>query len=206
MTDPQDIAAADAHRRRMRRRRDIQQRRLAAARLRKGLVIVHTGAGKGKTTAALGMVLRAIGHGQRVAIVQFIKSAAEPAEKRALAAWGEQVRFHVAGEGFTWDTQDHARDSAAAQAGWALALFYLPDPGFRLVVLDEINVALRQGHLPVSDVLEGIAQRPPLTHVVLTGRGAPDELLARADLVSEMRSLKHPFREQGVRAQPGIEF
>ncbi len=202
MTGPDD----DAHRLRMQRRQDIQQRRVEAARLRKGLVIVHTGAGKGKTTAALGMVLRALGHGQRVAIVQFIKSAGEPAEKRALAVFGDQLRFHATGEGFTWDTQDHASDIAAAGRGWALARAYLADPAFRLVVLDEVNVALRHGQLAVADVLDGIAQRPPLTHVVLTGRGAPGEILARADLVSEMRMVRHPFREQGVRAQPGIEF
>lgn len=195
-----------AHRARMQRRQDIHQRRVAAAAVRKGLVIVHTGAGKGKTTAALGMVLRALGHGQRVAIVQFIKSAADPAERRALAAWGEQVRFLVAGDGFSWDTQDRARDIAAAQAGWALALAFLADPAYRLVVLDEINVALRQGQLETADVLAGLARRPPLTHVVLTGRGAPPALIERADLVTEMRVVKHPFRDQGVRAQAGIEF
>jgi cob(I)alamin adenosyltransferase len=201
------MSADDAvHRARMQRRQDIHQRRVAAASVRKGLVIVHTGAGKGKTTAALGMVLRALGHGQRVAIVQFIKSAADPAEQRALASWGEQVRFHVAGEGFSWDTQDRARDIAAADAGWALALGFLADPAYRLVVLDEINVALRQGQLETADVLAGLACRPPLTHVVLTGRGAPTALVERADLVTEMRVVKHPFRDQGVRAQAGIEF
>jgi cob(I)alamin adenosyltransferase len=196
----------EAHRTRMQRRQDIQQRRVAAASVRKGLVIVHTGAGKGKTTAAFGMVLRALGHGQRVAIVQFIKSAADPSERRALAAWGAQLRFHVAGEGFSWDTQDRARDGAAARAGWTLVLGYLADAAYRLVVLDEINVALRLGQLEMADVLAGLACRPPLTHVVLTGRGAPPELIERADLVTEMQVTKHPFRAQGVRAQAGIEF
>jgi cob(I)alamin adenosyltransferase len=200
------MSDAETHRARMQRRQEVQQRRVAGASVRKGLVIVHTGSGKGKTTAAFGMVLRALGHGQFVAIVQFIKSAADPAERRALAPWDAQLRFHVAGEGFSWDTQDRALDGAAARAGWAVALAYLADPTYRLVVLDEVNVALRRGQLAIADVLAGLDGRPPLTHVVLTGRGAPAELVARADLVTDMRVVKHPFGEQGVGAQPGIEF
>jgi cob(I)alamin adenosyltransferase len=196
----------DAHRERMQRRKEIQDQRVGNASHEKGLVIVHTGSGKGKTTAAFGMALRTLGHGRRVAIIQFIKGTRDTGERRAFAHWGEQLRFHAVGEGFTWETQDHARDVAAAVHGWDVALRYLADPDFQLVVLDEVNVALRLGHLTLAGVLDGIDRRPTLTHVVLTGRGASDELIERADLVSEMKLVKHPFKSQGVHAQPGIEF
>ncbi len=196
----------DDYKQRMERRKAIQDRRMAETTAQKGLVIVHTGAGKGKTTAALGMVLRSLGHGHRVAIVQFIKGAWEPAEKRAFEPWGSQLEFHASGEGFTWETQDKARDREMAQAGWKVALRYLAEESFRLVLLDEVNVALRKDYLSVEQVLEGIAQRPPNTHVVLTGRNAPDELIERADLVTEMTLIKHPLKLQKVRAQAGIEF
>ena len=172
----------------------------------RGLVIVHTGAGKGKTTAALGMVLRTLGHGFRAAIVQFIKGAWAPAEKSAFASWGEQLEFHATGEGFTWETQDKTRDTAMAQAGWAVALRYLADPDFHLVLLDEANIALQKGYLTLEQVLAGISLRPPKTHVVLTGRNAPDALIERADLVTEMTLVKHPLKQQRIRAQAGIEF
>ena len=172
----------------------------------RGLVIVHTGAGKGKTTAALGMVLRSLGHGYRVAIVQFIKGAWEPAEKRAFEPWGSQLQFHATGEGFTWETQDKVRDKLMAQAGWEVALRYLADPGYHLVLLDEVNIALKKDYLSVHQVLAGINQRPPKTHVVLTGRNAPEELIGRADLVTEMSLIKHPLKLQRIRAQAGIEF
>ena len=191
---------------RMQRRKAIQDERIAATVTDRGLVIVNTGAGKGKTTAALGMVLRSLGHGHRVAIVQFIKGAWEPAEKQAFAHWGDQLEFHATGGGFTWETQDKARDKAMAQAGWEVALRYLADAKFKLVMLDEINIALRNDYLSMEQVLAGIDQRPPLTHVVLTGRSAPDELIERADLVTEMRLIKHPFKQQRIRAQAGIEF
>lgn len=179
---------------------------MAATIAEKGLVLVHTGPGKGKTTAALGMVLRTLGHGHRAAIVQFIKGAWEPAEKKAFASWGDQLHFHATGEGFTWETQDRDRDIAVAQRGWEVALRYLADPAFKLVLLDEVNVALRLGYLNTTQVLAGLALRPPLTHTILTGRGAPPELIARADLVTEMTLVKHPLKEQGVRAQAGLEF
>jgi cob(I)alamin adenosyltransferase len=191
---------------RMQRRKAIQDRRMAETVTDRGLVIVHTGAGKGKTTAALGMVLRSLGHGHRVAIVQFIKGAWEPAEKRAFASWGEQLQFHATGEGFTWETQDRERDRRMAQAGWEVAKRYLADPGFKLVLLDEANVALKKDYLSIGQVLEGIALRPSGTHVVLTGRNAPEELIARADLVTEMTLIKHPLKLQQIRAQAGIEF
>lgn len=206
MSHANDPAQNAAHQQRMQRRKEIQAQRMAATTAEKGLVVVHTGPGKGKTTAALGMVLRSLGHGHRVAIVQFIKGAWEPAEKKAFAPWGDQLQFHATGEGFTWETQDRERDRAVAQRGWEVALRYLADPEFRLVLLDEVNIALRHGYLTTEQVLAGVDRRPPLTHVILTGRGAPPELIARADLVTEMTLVKHPLKDQGVRAQAGIEF
>jgi len=191
---------------RMKHRKAIQDRRMAATVTDRGLVIVHTGAGKGKTTAALGMVLRSLGHGHRVAIIQFIKGGWEPAEKRAFDPWGEQLHFHATGEGFTWETQDRERDREKAQAGWLVALRYLADPEFKLVLLDEANVALKKAYLSVEQVLDGIGKRPEGTHVVLTGRNAPEEIIARADLVTEMTLVKHPLKSQQIRAQAGIEF
>jgi cob(I)alamin adenosyltransferase len=208
MTDS-DAPGADRDRtytQRMQRRKAIQDRRMAETVNDRGLVIVHTGAGKGKTTAALGMVLRSLGHGYHVAIVQFIKGAWEPAEKRAFEPWGSQLAFHATGEGFTWETQDRERDQAVAQAGWGVALRYLADAHYRLVLLDEVNIALRQRYLSTVQVLAGIDVRPPQTHVVLTGRGAPAELIERADLVTDMKLIKHPLKEQRIRAQAGIEF
>jgi cob(I)alamin adenosyltransferase len=196
----------EAYKQRMERRKAIQDKRIAETVGEQGLVIVHTGAGKGKTTAALGMVLRSLGHGHRVAIVQFIKGAWEPAEKRAFEPWGEQIVFHATGGGFTWETQDRVRDKEMAQAGWEVARGYLADPGFRLVLLDEVNIALKKDYVSVEQVLEGIDLRPPNTHVVLTGRNAPDELIERADLVTEMTLIKHPLKHKKVRAQAGIEF
>jgi cob(I)alamin adenosyltransferase len=195
-----------AYKQRMERRKAIQDQRIAETVAEQGLIIVHTGAGKGKTTAALGMVLRSLCHGHRVAIVQFIKGAWEPAEKRAFEPWGEQLVFHATGGGFTWETQDRVRDRAMAQAGWEVAAGYLSDPEFKLVLLDEVNVALRKAYLSVEQVLDGIKRRPPNTHVVLTGRNAPDELIERADLVTEMTLIKHPLKHKKVRAQAGIEF
>jgi cob(I)alamin adenosyltransferase len=203
-SDAQDGDAA--YKQRMERRKSIQDERIAATVGEQGLVIVHTGAGKGKTTAALGMVLRSLGHGHRVAVVQFIKGAWEPAEKRAFAPWGEQIVFHATGGGFTWETQDRVRDKTMAQSGWEVALGYLADPAFKLVLLDEVNVALRKDYVSVEQVLAGIDRRPVNTHVVLTGRNAPDELIERADLVTEMVLVKHPLKHKKVRAQAGIEF
>src|SRR3984893_5745900 len=149
-----------AYKQRMERRKAIQEKRIAETVGEQGMVIVHTGAGKGKTTAALGMVLRSLGHGHRVAIVQFIKGAWEPAEKRAFEPWGEQLVFHATGGGFTWETQDRARDKEMAQAGWEVATGYLADPAYKLVLLDEVNVALRKDYVSVEQVLAGIDSRP----------------------------------------------
>jgi len=206
-TTPSPAANDDAaYKERMERRKAIQDKRIAETVGEQGLVIVHTGAGKGKTTAALGMVLRSLGHGHRVAIVQFIKGAWEPAEKRAFEPWGEQIVFHATGGGFTWETQDRVRDKEMAQAGWEVARSYLADPAFKLVLLDEVNVALRKDYVSIEQVLEGVDLRPTNTHVVLTGRNAPDELIERADLVTEMSLIKHPLKHKKVRAQAGIEF
>lgn len=198
--------SADQYRRKMERRKQVQEQRLAERTQEKGLIIVHTGNGKGKTTAALGMVLRSLGHGHRVAIVQFIKGAWEPAEKTVLSHWADQLEFHALGEGFTWETQDRERDIQKARLAWETALSYLRNSEFRLVLLDEINVALKLGYLNVETVLAGLAEKPVDSHVILTGRGAPAALIDRADLVTEMTLVKHPFREQGVKAQAGIEF
>ena len=197
---------ADGYRRRMARRREVQQQRVGERNLEKGLVLVFTGEGKGKTTAALGLVLRTLGHGERVAVVQFIKGGWQPGEARALAVFGEALHWHALGEGFTWETQDRERDRDLVQRAWQRSCAYLADGDRKLVVLDEVNVALKLGYLTLEQVLEGLALRPQLTHVALTGRGAPAALLDRADLVTEMKLLRHPFREQGVKAQAGIEF
>ncbi|MCM1983362.1 cob(I)yrinic acid a,c-diamide adenosyltransferase [Lyngbya confervoides BDU141951] len=190
----------------MRRRKEVQDRRLAERTQEKGLVIIHTGNGKGKTTAALGMVMRSLGHGHRVAIVQFIKGAWEPAEKAILEKFSDQLVFHAMGEGFTWETQDRDRDIAKAQAAWGKALEYIQDSAYRLVLLDEVNVALKLGYLTPDQVQAGLDQKPDRSHVILTGRGAPAPLIETADLVTEMKLVKHPFREQGIKAQAGIEF
>lgn len=198
--------SAEQYKRKMQRRQEVQRDRLAQRNLEKGLIIVNTGNGKGKTTAALGMVVRSLGHGFKVAIVQFIKGAWEPAEKAVLSQWAEQLVFHAMGEGFTWDTQDREKDTQTAQSAWETALGYIRNADYKTILLDEVNVALKHGFLSVEQVLAGLAEKPEMTHVILTGRGAPPELLEVADLVTEMTLVKHPFREQGVKAQAGIEF
>jgi cob(I)alamin adenosyltransferase len=190
----------------MERRRQVQQMRLQSRQQEKGLVLVFTGEGKGKTTAALGLVLRMLGHGEKVSVIQFIKGGWQPGEATALKRFGEDLHFQALGEGFTWETQDRERDCRAVAVAWQQALSHLQDPGWKLVVLDEVNVALKLGYLPLEELMAGLRARPPLTHVALTGRGAPEALIESADLVTEMRLVRHPFREQGVRAQAGIEF
>ncbi|MBC6422783.1 MAG: cob(I)yrinic acid a,c-diamide adenosyltransferase [Hormoscilla sp. SP5CHS1] len=206
-TQTEQQLTADRYRRKMERRKQVQDGRVAAASQEKGLIVVNTGNGKGKTTAALGMVMRSLGHGYRVAIVQFIKGAWEPAEKQVLSHWvPHQLELHALGEGFTWETQDRERDIQTAQQAWQKAIDFIRNPEFKLVLLDEINVALKLGYLSIESVLAGLEQKPAMSHVILTGRWAPAPLIARADLVTEMTLIKHPFREQGVKAQPGIEF
>jgi len=196
----------EQYQRHMQRRKEVQAQRVAQASQEKGLIIINTGDGKGKTTAALGMVLRSLGHGYRVAIVQFIKGAWEPAEKAVFGHFCDQLEFHAMGEGFTWETQDRERDIQKAQAAWETALTFICHPDFKLVLLDEVNVALKLDYLSVDQVIAGLEQKPADCHVILTGRGAPPALIERADLVTEMKLVKHPFREQGVKAQPGIEY
>ena len=194
------------YRKRMERRQQVQKQRVEERNKEKGLILVFTGQGKGKTTAGLGLVLRTLGHGERVAIVQFIKGGWEPGEARALKAFGDQVRWHALGEGFTWETQDRERDQQLVERAWQTALAYLRDGTVKLVLLDELNVALKLGYIDAATVIHGLKERPTLTHVAVTGRGAPAELVDAADLVTEMTLIHHPFREQGVKAQAGIEF
>jgi cob(I)alamin adenosyltransferase len=196
----------EQYQKKMQHRKEVQDQRIAEAAPDKGLIIINTGNGKGKTTAALGMVLRSLGHGYKVAIVQFIKGGWEPAEKNVFSHWAQQLEFHVMGEGFTWETQDRDRDLDKANTAWEKSLELIKNPEFKLVLLDEVNIALKRGYLKVEQVLAGLAQKPPDKHIILTGRGAPPALIERADLVTEMTLVKHPFRDQGVKAQPGIEF
>lgn len=196
----------EQYRRKMQRRKQVQDERLAKASSKKGLIIVNTGNGKGKTTAALGMVMRSLGHGYKVAIIQFIKGAWEPAEKAVLGQWPDRLVFHAMGEGFTWETQDRDRDIQMAEKAWETALSYIRNPDYQLVLLDEVNIALKLGYLTPETILAGLDEKPEDSHVILTGRGAPPALIDRADLVTEMTLVKHPFKEQGVKAQPGIEY
>mgnify|MGYP001275394002 FL=1 len=194
------------YRKRMERRQQVQKQRVEERNKEKGLILVFTGQGKGKTTAGLGLVLRMLGHGERVAIVQFIKGGWEPGEARALKAFGDQVRWHALGEGFTWETQDRERDQQLVETAWKTALEYLRDEAVKLVLLDELNVALKLGYIDADTGITGLRERPALTHVAVTGRGAPAALVDAAGLVTEMTLIHHPFREQGVKAQMGIEF
>ncbi len=202
--DEEDAAAR--HRHKMAARKAVQDAEVATKTVEeKGLLIVHTGPGKGKTTAAMGLVLRALGYGWRVGIVQFIKGAWDTGEKHALARFDDLVAWHTMGEGFTWETQDRARDVAAAERAWAKAEALMDDPAIRLVVLDEINIALRYDYLSLDAVVARLAARRHDLHVVATGRNAKPALVEAADLVTEMTPVKHHFAA-GVKAQRGIEF
>ena len=193
------------HAARMAKKKVAQDRLVASRTGEKGLVIVHTGKGKGKTTAALGMVVRAIGHGMKVGVIQFVKGAMTTGEAAVFARFPE-VEFKPMGEGFTWDTQDRARDIAVARAAWEEVRRMLADDRYDMVVADELNIVLRYDYLPLAEVLDAIATKPAMTHFVVTGRNAPDALIAAADLVTEMEQVKHPFRDQGIKAQKGVEF
>ncbi len=194
-----------SHTDRMQRKKAAIDRRIAAADAQRGVLVVNTGTGKGKSSAAFGLVARALGHGMKVAVIQFVKSRSDTGEEGFYRRFPGQVRWHVMGEGFTWETQNAARDAAAAQAAWQQACTYLADPGVGMVVLDEITYAFKYGWLEVADALGVFKARPPMQHVVVTGRAAPKELVAAADTVSEMRMAKHAF-DAGVKAMPGIEF
>jgi len=193
------------HATKMRKKKAARDRMMADKAGEKGLLLVHTGPGKGKTTASMGMVLRCIGHDMPVGIVQFIKGAMDTAERQVLERFPDLITIRAMGEGFTWETQDRARDIAAAQQAWTVAQGMLADPNLAMVVLDELNVVLRYGYLPLDRVMEAIAARPPTQHVVVTGRNAAEEMIEAADLVTEMKLVKHPFRS-GVKGQKGVEF
>jgi len=187
------------------KRKVVRDRILATKTEKRGLIIVHTGKGKGKSTAAFGLVLRALGHGMRIGIVQFVKGAWATGERDVLKRFPELVTMRAMGEGFTWETQDRARDIAAARAAWEMAKQMIADPDYQLVVLDELNIVLRYDYLPIAEIVETLRQKPRDLHVVITGRNAKPELIEIADLVTEMTLVKHPFRE-GVKAQAGIEY
>jgi len=187
------------------KRKVARDKMLATKTIEKGLLIVHTGKGKGKSTAAFGLVMRALGHGFKIGIVQFVKGKWETGERSVLAKFPDLVIIRAMGEGFTWETQDRARDIAAARAAWEQAKQMIDDPSYRLILLDELNIVLRYDYLPIGEVVAKLAGRRPDLHVVVTGRNAKEELIAAADLVTEMTMIKHPFRE-GVKAQLGIEF
>ncbi len=205
-TDLMSEAERDAyHAEKMRKKKEARTRMLATKTQERGLLIVHTGKGKGKSTAAFGMVFRAIGHGFKVGVVQFVKGAWGTGERDILENYPEQVTIKAMGEGFTWDTQDRQRDIAAARAAWEMAKEMITDPGYKMVLLDELNIVLRYEYLPLDEVLEVLRNKPRDLHVIVTGRNAREELIEIADLVTEMTEIKHPFRS-GVKAQPGIEF
>jgi cob(I)alamin adenosyltransferase len=200
-----DAKEAERHRAKMAKRKAVQDAEVASKTIEKGLLIVNTGPGKGKSTAAFGLALRMLGHGHRVGVVQFVKGAWHTGEKDAFAAFGDRVAWHSMGEGFTWETQDKARDIAAAERAWAKALELMADPSIALVILDELNIALRYEYLDLAAVVAALQSRRPDLHVVVTGRNAKPELTAAADLVTEMTLVKHHFAA-GVKAQKGIEF
>jgi cob(I)alamin adenosyltransferase len=205
MSNSIDDAAAARHRAKMEKRKAVQDAEVAEKTAEKGLLVVHTGAGKGKSTAAFGLALRMLGRGHRIGVVQFIKGAWHSAERDALMRFGDQVEWHSMGEGFTWETQDIKRDIAAAERAWGKALELMADDSFSLVVLDELNIALRYDYLDLAAVVAALTGRRSGLHVVVTGRNAKPELIAVADLVTEMTLVKHHFAA-GVKAQAGIEF
>ena len=196
---------AERHRAKMARRKAVQDAEVAAKTVEKGLLIVNTGPGKGKSTAAFGLALRMLGHGRKVGVVQFIKGAWHTGEKDAMRAFGDRVEWHAMGEGFTWETQDRERDIAAAKRAWAKAEELMADPEIGLVILDELNIALRYDYLDVEAIVAALKARRPDLHVVVTGRNAKPALIEAADLVTEMTLVKHHFAA-GVKAQQGIEF
>jgi cob(I)alamin adenosyltransferase len=195
-----------AHKDKMTRRKDAFEKRKAQATLEKGLIIVHTGAAKGKTTAALGLAFRALGQGMKVGIVQFIKGAIPTGEASVVARLNLTIEMHTMGDGFTWNTQDRTQDVASARKAWDKAAALLRDPSFDMVILDELNVVLHYDYLDCNEVLAELRGKRPMLHVVVTGRNARPELIELADLVTEMKLIKHPYREQGVKPQKGIEY
>jgi cob(I)alamin adenosyltransferase len=193
------------HTEKMRKKKAARDKILAGKTIEKGLLIVHTGKGKGKSSAAFGMVMRAIGHGMKVGVVQFVKGAWNTGERVVLEKFPELCTIKAMGEGFTWETQNRQRDIAHARAGWEEAKRMIADPTYRMVLLDELNIVLRYDYLPLEEIVEVLKNKPADKHVIVTGRNASERIIEIADLVTEMELIKHPFRS-GVKAQPGIEF
>jgi len=198
-TDP------ESHKRMTQRHKEGFEKKKAAAQKEKGLLIVYTGTGKGKSTAAFGMGMRIIGHGMKLGVVQFIKGALHSAEREVLGGHAN-CDFHVVGEGYTWNTQDREADVRTAAKGWAEAVRMINDPSYDMVILDELNIVLKYQYLDMAEVLDVFAKRREMLHIVVTGRHAPEELIEAADLVSDIRPIKHPYKEQGIKAQKGVEF
>ena len=205
LTPEQTAALNERHRARMERKKAIIDAKIAAADKKIGIIIVNTGNGKGKSSSAFGMVARALGHGMKVGVVQFIKGAMSTGDELFLRRFPDDVSFHAMGEGYTWETQNRERDIVKAEAAWEQARRFLSDPAYGLVVLDELNIALKYRYLDVHTVIADLLDRPEMQHVVVTGRGAPPELIAVADTVSEMTDVKHAFRA-GIAAQAGTEW
>ncbi|MDQ5902913.1 MAG: cob(I)alamin adenosyltransferase [Pseudomonadota bacterium] len=203
MTD--DSAREQRHNARMQRKKEVIDTKIAAAQDERGILLVNTGNGKGKSSAAFGVVARALGHGHKVAVVQFVKGRSDTGEEGFFRKFPEQVSWHVCGEGFTWETQDSNRDTLAAQAAWKIAQGYLADPSINLVVFDEMTYAFKYGWLKLDQVLATIAARPKMQTVIVTGRAAPEALVETADTVTEMGMVKHAFKA-GIKAMPGVEF
>jgi cob(I)alamin adenosyltransferase len=201
MTETED----ERHKRKMQHKQHVVHERIASASIERGVLVVNTGPGKGKSSSGLGMALRAVGHGMRVGIVQFIKSRKDTGELLFFGRFPGLAEIHVMGGGFTWDTQDKARDAAEARAAWTQAQVFLRDPSFQFVLLDELNIALRYAYVDLAQVLHDLQARPKMQHAVVTGRNAPKELIDIADTVTEMTVVKHAFKA-GIKAQPGIEW
>lgn len=196
----------DRHKEKMAKRKQLHDKKMSEKSSDKGLLIVHTGTGKGKSSAAFGMAMRGITHGFNIGIVQFIKGPWESGERAVLLKFPEQVQIHAMGEGFTWETQDRERDIQVTQKAWEKSKQLINDPTIKMVILDELNIALRYDYLELDDVLSTLKNRAAHKHIIVTGRNAKPELIDIADLVTEMKLIKHPFKEQGIKAQPGIEF
>ncbi len=204
MTQEHDNGRNERHQQRMIRKKDVVDEKIAAAQTEKGLLLIHTGNGKGKSSSAFGVLARAIGHGMNCAVIQFVKSRSDSGEEAFVRRFSEQVSWQVMGEGFTWETQDRERDKRAAVAAWAEVCKKLADPSIDLVILDEFTYAFKFGWLELEPVIEALRNRPPMQHVIITGRAAPPELIDAADTVTEMGMVKHAF-QQGIKAMPGIE-
>ena len=204
MTQEHDNGRNERHQQRMIRKKDVVDEKIAAAQTEKGLLLIHTGNGKGKSSSAFGVLARAIGHGMNCAVIQFVKSRSDSGEEAFFRRFSEQVSWQVMGEGFTWETQDRERDKRAAVAAWTEVCKKLSDPSIDLVILDEFTYAFKFGWLELEPVIETLRNRPPMQHVIITGRAAPPELIDAADTVTEMGMVKHAF-QQGIKAMPGIE-